>query len=75
MILWVAELSAVAGKEHVYVATDDVRIANIVSEADLALMTSSDALTGTDRLAEAARMVDYDVYIAKAMSLWLTQMI
>ena len=65
MILWVAELSAVAvGKEHVYVATDDVRIADIVSEAGFsALMTSSDALTGTDRLAEAARMVDYDVYI------------
>lgn len=65
MILWVAELSAVAvGKEHVYVATDDVRIANIVNEAGFsALMTSSDALTGTDRLAEAARMVDYDIYI------------
>ncbi len=65
LILWVAELSALAvGRKHVYVATDDVRIADTVCEAGFSsLMTSSNALTGTDRLAEAARMVDYDVYI------------
>lgn len=65
MILWVAELSARAvGKENVYVATDDVRIADKVCEAGFsALMTSSNALTGTDRLAEAARMLEYDIYV------------
>lgn len=65
MVLWVAELSALAvGPEHVYVATDDQRIADVVEDAGFsALITTSDAPTGTDRLAEAAHMVDYDVYV------------
>jgi 3-deoxy-manno-octulosonate cytidylyltransferase (CMP-KDO synthetase) len=65
MILWVAELSSRAlRKEHVYIATEDRRIADIVrSEGFSVLMTSRDALTGTDRLAEASLMVDYDIYI------------
>jgi 3-deoxy-manno-octulosonate cytidylyltransferase (CMP-KDO synthetase) len=65
MILWVAELSARAvGAEHVFVATDDDRIRQTVEAAGFqALMTSSSALTGTDRLAEAAEQIDYDIYI------------
>lgn len=65
MVLWVAELSAKAvGREHVYVATDDERIASVVRAAGFsALMTSSEALTGTDRLAEASVMIDYDLYV------------
>lgn len=65
MIIWVAELSARAvGQEHVYVATDDNRIAEVVRAAGFsALMTSPDALTGTDRLAEAAQTIDYDIYV------------
>lgn len=65
MVLWVAELSARAvGSEHVYVATDDQRIADVVEGAGFAaLITGSDAATGTDRLAEAAHMVDYDIYV------------
>ena len=65
MILWVAELSARAvGRENVYVATDDTRIADAVRAGGfLTLMTSPDAITGTDRLAEAAQMIDYDIYI------------
>ena len=65
MILWVAERSAEAvGREHVYIATEDARIADTVTEAGFnALMTDSGALTGTDRLAEAAQQVDYDIYI------------
>lgn len=65
MILWVCELSAAAvGREHVYVATDDKRIAVLVEEAGFAvLMTSPSALTGTDRLAEAAGQIDYNIYI------------
>ena len=65
MILWVAELSARAvGADHVHVATEDARIAEVVRAAGFsALMTSPDALTGTDRLAEAAQMIDYDIYV------------
>lgn len=65
MILWVAELSAKAvGLDHVYVATEDRRIEEVVMQAGYkALMTSKNALTGTDRLAEAAMQIDYDIYV------------
>lgn len=65
MILWVAEVSARAvGRKHVYIATDDIRIADVVENAGFtALMTSAQALTGTDRLAEAAKQIDYDIYV------------
>lgn len=65
MILWVAELSAKAvGKENVYVATEDDRIFSVVKSAGFnVVMTSDKALTGTDRLAEAATQIDADVYI------------
>ena len=65
MILWVAELSARAvGKEHVYVATEDTRIANVVENAGFtSLMTSTKAITGTDHLAEAAKLLDYNIYV------------
>lgn len=65
MIQWVAELSAQAvGREHVYVATDDERIADKVRASGYAaLMTDPAALTGTDRLAEAADMIDYSIYV------------
>lgn len=65
MILWVAELSEKAiGKENVYVATDDRRIADVVQEAGFnAVMTSDKALTGTDRLADAANQIEADIYI------------
>lgn len=65
MVLWCAELAAKAvGVEHAYVATEDERIASVVRDAGFkALMTSSKPLTGTDRLAEAAEMLDYEIYI------------
>lgn len=65
MILWVAELAAKAlGREQVYVATEDERIAGVVRDAGFeAVMTSDRALTGTDRLAEAARQIEAEVYI------------
>ena len=65
MILWVAELAAKCiGQAHVYIATEDERIAAVVDEAGFNfLMTSKSAATGTDRLAEAASMIDYDLYI------------
>lgn len=65
MVLWVAELSARAvGAENVYVATEDRRIADVVENAGFqAVMTTDDALTGTDRLAQAAEQVKADLYI------------
>ncbi len=65
MILWVAELSKLAvGVENVYVATDDQRIFDVVERAGFkAIITSSHALTGTDRVAEAAKKVVADIYI------------
>lgn len=65
MVLWVAELSARAvGAENVYVATEDHRIADVVEAAGFqAVMTADDALTGTDRLAQAAEQIDADIYI------------
>ena len=65
MILWVAELSAKAiGQENVYVATENSRIFDLVKSAGFhAVMTSDQALTGTDRLAEAAEKIDADIYI------------
>ena len=65
MILWVAELSAKAiGAENVYVATEDDRIAELVRSAGFqSVMTSTSALTGTDRLAEAAEQIEADIFI------------
>lgn len=65
MILWVASLSAEAvGKSNVYIATEDRRIVKVVEDAGYqAVMTSDEALTGTDRVAEVAKVVDADIYI------------
>lgn len=65
MILWVAELSARAvGKSNVFVATEDARIVDVVESAGFqAVMTTDDALTGTDRLAQAAEQISADLYI------------
>lgn len=65
MVLWVAELSAKAvGRDNVYVATEDSRIADAVTAAGYnAVMTTDTCLTGTDRLAEAALQIKADIYI------------
>ncbi len=65
MVLWVAELSSKAvGINNVYVATDDTNIKNVVEDAGYqVVLTSESALTGTDRLAEAAAQIDADIYI------------
>jgi 3-deoxy-manno-octulosonate cytidylyltransferase (CMP-KDO synthetase) len=60
-------LEAVRGAkrvDRVIVATDDVRIAACVREAGgEAVMTSPDAASGTDRVAEVARSVPADAYL------------
>ena len=53
MILWVAEIcSKAVGISNVFIATDDNRISNLVSERGFqAILTRPDLLTGTDRVA------------------------
>tara|TARA_B100000212_G_scaffold271094_1_gene210521 strand:- start:2340 stop:3092 length:753 start_codon:yes stop_codon:yes gene_type:complete len=65
LILWVCELSAKAvSNKNVYVATDDYRIEKIVKQAGFnCIFTSENALTGTDRVAEAAKNLNYEIII------------
>ena len=65
MILWVAQVSSKAvGNKNVYIATDDERIYKTVQSAGFsAIMTSNKSLTGTDRVAEASKALDYDIFI------------
>jgi 3-deoxy-manno-octulosonate cytidylyltransferase (CMP-KDO synthetase) len=65
MILWVAELCAAAvGSHDVYIATEDLRIERVAKAAGFnVVMTSATALTGTDRVCEAAKKIDAEVYI------------
>ncbi|WP_226677963.1 3-deoxy-manno-octulosonate cytidylyltransferase [Mesobacillus jeotgali] len=51
-------------KEKVFVATDDKRIRETCERNGIqVIMTSSDCLTGTDRIAECTHYIDADVYI------------
>jgi len=65
MIIWVAEVASLAvPKDHVFVATDDERIANLVKNHGYQyIMTGENCLTGTDRVAEAAKQINADIYI------------
>ena len=65
MIQWVAELSArVVGKQNVYIATDDNRIQNTVTQLGYNVVMTSEKLShGTDRLAEVAKKIEADIYI------------
>ena len=56
MILWVAEKAQAAlFADDICIATDDVRIANVCTEAGFeVVMTSAEHASGTDRLAEVA---------------------
>jgi 3-deoxy-manno-octulosonate cytidylyltransferase (CMP-KDO synthetase) len=50
--------------KNIFVATDDERIESICREHEIqVLMTSSDCLTGTDRVAEVAEQIEADIYI------------
>lgn len=65
MVQWVWEATSRAeGIDEVVVATEDARIADAVTAfGGIAVMTSPDHLTGTDRLAEVARLRPADVII------------
>lgn len=54
----------VLNPSHVYVVTDSQLIQNHCKSLNIqTIMTSSDNLTGTDRIAEAANSLNYDFYI------------
>ena len=67
MVVRVCERAATSGAAAIHVATDDERIATAVrAHGHSALMTRSDHPSGTDRLAEAARLLgleDQDVVV------------
>lgn len=51
-------------KENIYVATEDDRIKAHCQSLDIqCIITSDNCLTGTDRIAEVAKMIDADYYI------------
>lgn len=59
MVVRVAERAVAAGAQRVAVATDDARIAAAVRAAGYeAIMTSPEHATGTDRLAQAAAILE-----------------
>jgi 3-deoxy-manno-octulosonate cytidylyltransferase (CMP-KDO synthetase) len=51
-------------EKHVYIATDSLKIKeHVESFTSNVLLTSSDCLTGTDRIAEVAKKIEVDYYI------------
>lgn len=64
MLLYVCEIAeAAVGAENVYVATDDERIARTAKTNGFKYVMTDDALTGTDRVAQAAKQIEADIYI------------
>tara|TARA_R110002050_G_scaffold97131_1_gene202037 strand:- start:2913 stop:3665 length:753 start_codon:yes stop_codon:yes gene_type:complete len=65
MIIRVANIvEKCLGKENTYVATDDNRIKEVVeSHGFKAVMTSSDCLTGTDRVYDFSKQIKADIYL------------
>ena len=65
MILWVAETCSKAlGISNVFVATDNNKIVEICSKNGFnTILTDSDLLTGTDRVAQASKNLDYDIFV------------
>ena len=65
LIVRVAEILSMAiGIDSTYVATDDLRIKSIVENYGFnCVMTTTEALTGTDRVWQAAQEIKSDIYI------------
>src|SRR5262250_881618 len=65
MIQWVIDAACRSAADEVLVATDDERIAAVACDPrtparSLAVMTRSDHLSGTDRIAEVAQQRGWD---------------
>jgi 3-deoxy-manno-octulosonate cytidylyltransferase (CMP-KDO synthetase) len=65
MVIHTAERAALAvGSEHVYIATDSGEIREVVESYGFNVtMTGEEALTGTDRIAEAIKNMPGDVFV------------
>ena len=65
LVLRVADVCAkTIGKDNVYIATDSKKIVNKVSQYNYKyIMTSRNCLTGTDRVAEAAKKISAEIFI------------
>lgn len=65
LLQWAVEGARTSQKiQKVYVATDDQRIQELCEKIQVeCLMTRSDCLTGTDRLFEATRCLDFDIIL------------
>ena len=65
MIIRVAKIVEKAiNKENTYIATDDNRIKDLVESYGFkVVMTSSDCLTGTDRVYDFSKQIKADIYI------------
>lgn len=65
LILWVHSIARkVVGDEHVYVATESKKILNFLKRKKInCFMTSKKCMTGTDRIAEVAKKINYKIYI------------
>ncbi len=65
MILHVAEKAQLAvGKDNVYIATENERISTLVRDNGYhVVLTSDKCLTGTDRVAEASREIEADIFV------------
>jgi 3-deoxy-manno-octulosonate cytidylyltransferase (CMP-KDO synthetase) len=60
LVLHVARRALAAGAREVWVATDDMRIADALAATDVRIaMTSPDHVSGTDRLAECAALAGW----------------
>lgn len=65
MVLRVADIcEKVVGKHNLYVATDSEKISKVVKKNNYkVIMTKSNCLTGTDRVAEAAKKINSEMFI------------
>tara|TARA_B110000027_G_scaffold110805_1_gene118831 strand:+ start:274 stop:1026 length:753 start_codon:yes stop_codon:yes gene_type:complete len=65
MVLRVADIcSKVVEKKDLFIATDNKKISNVAKMAKYnVVMTSSKCLTGTDRVAEAAKKIKANIYV------------
>lgn len=64
MILRVAEICKKVKNANVYIATDSKKIGNLVKKFGFSyVLTSSNCLTGTDRVAEASKKIKSKIYI------------
>jgi len=65
LILWVHSIAKkVVGNKHVYVATESEKIFKFLKKQNInCFMTSKKCMTGTDRVAEVAKKINYKIFI------------